>query len=81
MTMSRKVLASIENDDRSHCVDVFMRDDGSYGYEEFRAEADGAARWQPLGRHPGRVFDSGAAALEEAKRRIAWLPASERWRW
>ena len=49
--MNRKVLASIEHLDGSHCMDIFVRDDGTFGFEEFRGEADGAGRWQSLGKH------------------------------
>ena len=79
--MSRKVLASIESLDGSHCVDVFIREDATFGFEEFRGESDGTARWQSLGRHQSLTFASGEAALAEAKRRIGWLPDSASWRW
>lgn len=36
--MNRKVLASIENFDCSHCVDILVRDDRTFGFEEFRGE-------------------------------------------
>ena len=38
-----KVLASFESADGSHCVDVFIRKDGSFGFEEYRGESDAAA--------------------------------------
>ena len=41
--MGRKVLDSFDSPDRSHCVDVFIRDNGTFGFEEFRGESDGAA--------------------------------------
>jgi hypothetical protein len=75
------VLISIESPDASHCVDIFVRADGTFGFEEFRGESDGAARWQSLGRYQSLTFASGPAALSEAKLRIQWLPASESWRW
>ncbi len=75
------MLASFETDDGSHCLDVFMREDGSFGIEEFRAESDGTARWQSLGRHGSLVFASGAEALAAAKGHVPWLDRSETWRW
>lgn len=65
--MNRNVLASIESSDGSHCVDIFVRDDGTFGYEEFRGESDGAGRWQSLGEHQSLVFGSGEEALTDAK--------------
>ena len=79
--MRNLVLASIESSDGSHCVDVFRRQDGSFGFEEFRGESDGAARWQSLGKYQSLVFETGEAALAEAKLRVSWVPSSETWRW
>ena len=31
-------LVSYENFDATRCVDIFVRDDGSYGFEEFRRD-------------------------------------------
>ena len=79
--MNWKVLASLESRDGSHCVDIFMREDGSFRFEEFRGESDGAGHWQSLGKHQLLVFASGEETLAEAKRRVQWLNASESWRW
>ena len=75
------MLASLESCDGSHCVDIFVREDGTFGFEEFRGETDGAGRWQSLGKHQSLVFASGEKTLNEAKRRIQWVSASESWRW
>ena len=36
------VVASIENPQHDRCVDVFTRPDGSFGFEEFRRDAEDA---------------------------------------
>ena len=74
--MSGKVLVSLESDDNSRCVDVFVRTDGSFGFEEFRSEFDGDGRWQPLNKHASLSSGCVEAALEEAKQRVAWLGGS-----
>jgi hypothetical protein len=79
--MSRKVLASFESDDGMLCVDIFMREDGTFGFEEFREEQDGGTRWQPLGRFAMLAFPSGEAALSAAQTQVQWLCKSEIWRW
>ena len=65
----------------AHGVDIFSREDSSFGFEEFRGETDGAARWQSLDRHGALVFASGQEALSAAQERVAWLDKSESWRW
>lgn len=79
--MSRKVLASFEDAFRSHCVDIFVRADGTFGFEEYRSEVDGSGSWQSLGRYSRLSFGSGAQALDEAQLRVAWLKTPAPWRW
>ena len=71
--MPRKVLVSLESADWLRCVDVFVRDDGSFGFEEFREEFDGGAKWQALGKYDALAFSSGEAALSSARERVRWL--------
>ena len=79
--MSKKVLASFEDAFHSHCVDIFVRADGSFGFEEFRREVDGIGSWQSLGRYSLLSFASGGQALDEAQLRVAWLENPGPWRW
>ena len=46
--MSSKVLASFEDHFGSQCVDIFIRENGTFGFEEFRSASDGDGRWQSL---------------------------------
>ena len=32
------VLASLETDDHSQCVDFFLREDGTFGFEQYRRD-------------------------------------------
>jgi len=79
--MSRKVLASFEDTFRSHCVDVFVRADGTFGFEEYRHEVDGSGSWQSLGKYSHLSFASGAQALDAAQLHVGWLEKPGPWRW
>jgi hypothetical protein len=68
------VLDSIENPQHDRCVDVFTRLDGSFGFEEFRRDPEDAGTWTPISYFSGLRFASKREALEEAARRVAWLP-------
>ena len=57
--MRNTVLASIETEDGSQCVDFFLREDGTFGFEQYRGEYDGATRWQSLGKYAQLSFSSG----------------------
>jgi hypothetical protein len=79
--MSNKVLASLESEDGSQCVDFFLREDGTFGFEQFREEYDGSSRWQSLSKYSQLSFASGHQALDAAKQHVSWLGRSEVWRW
>ena len=70
--MAAKVLNSIQNDAGDHCVDVFQREDGSFGFEEYRRDAEDA-RWFSLQRYAGSTFASAESALAKARAVVPWL--------
>jgi hypothetical protein len=67
------VFASIENFEHDRCVDLFLRPDGSYGFEEFRRDAEDRGEWTPVWYYSGLTFPSQAAALAAAARSVMWL--------
>jgi hypothetical protein len=71
--MGSKVLASLENSYGDYCIDIFVRDDGTFGFEECRSDPEDNGIWHPLHRYSGQVFKSEADALARAKSCVAWL--------
>jgi hypothetical protein len=73
MAHAHVVLASINNEDGSLCVDLFRRRDGTTGFEEFRRDVEDARGWFPVGGHAAAVFDDEATALAAAREAVPWL--------
>jgi hypothetical protein len=67
------VIESIENPQHDRCVDLFMRPDGSFGFEEFRRDAEDAGAWTPISYFCDVRRASKDDALAEAARQVAWL--------
>jgi len=67
------VMESIENAQYDRCVDVFMRQDGRFGFEEFRRDTEDAGAWTPVSYFSGQRYASKGEALAEVTRRVAWL--------
>jgi hypothetical protein len=67
------VMDSIENHQHDRCVDIFTRPDGSFGFEEFRRDAEDAGAWTPVSYFCGLRHASKGEALADAVRRVAWL--------
>ena len=73
MHASLKVLNSLENYAGDHCVDIFVRTDGTFGFEEYRRDPEDASGWFSLHRYSRQVFSTAENALAEAKSRVAWI--------
>ncbi len=73
MAHTNKVTRSIETQDGGRCIDLFRRPGGSFGFEEYRRDPEDASGWFAIGFHGEATFPTEAAALAEARRRVAWL--------
>lgn len=73
MAHINKVMKSINAYDDSTCVDIFMRPDGSFGFEEYRRDIEDARGWFPIGYYSTQVFETAEEALIDAKASIRWL--------
>ncbi|NNE21638.1 MAG: hypothetical protein HKN11_03425 [Rhizobiales bacterium] len=73
MTARNRVLKSINFAGEDRCVDVFVRADGTFGFEEYRRDVEDGRGWFAVGFFDGLVFGSEKAALAEAGSRVSWL--------
>jgi len=74
--MKNRVLRSLENASTDRCVDVFVRPDGSFGFEEFRRDSEDCGRWQCLNAYALHTFASEEQAVAAARRYVPWLVRS-----
>jgi len=68
-----RVLRSLEEGSGQRCVDLFVRPDGTFGFEEYRRDHEDRRGWFPVQRYSAQVFNSEEQALSEARRSVAWL--------
>ena len=71
-----KVMESFENDLEDRCVDFFVRDDGTFGFEEYRRDHEEGGKWNKVGQFSEIRFSSLEAAKASAKYLVLWLPSS-----
>jgi len=71
--LKNKVLKSVENEHGDRCVDIFLRPDGTFGFEECRRDPEDGGRWYPLHRYGSQVFRSEEDALAQARNYVEWL--------
>ena len=75
MAHRNRVLQSIETDDGGRCVDLFVRADGTFGFEEYRRDSEDGLGWFPIGGYASVVFVTPSAARTAALAAITWLTA------
>jgi hypothetical protein len=72
---SWSVLASPSTPAVDRCVDIFVRPDGTYGFEEFRRDPEDMGAWTPITYYSSREFETESDALSAARAVVLWLPA------
>jgi len=66
------VVISIENSDHDRCLDLFLRPDGTYGFEEFRRDMEDRGEWTPASYYSDSIYPTAASALRVASQSIVW---------
>ncbi|MDG1531396.1 MAG: hypothetical protein P8Q99_08575 [Paracoccaceae bacterium] len=73
MAHQKKVMRSVNLFGDNVCVDVFMRPDGSFGFDEFRRDPEDTRGWYSIGHYGTQTFDSEQSALKAAIQTVDWL--------
>ncbi|HLY72824.1 MAG TPA: hypothetical protein VKU80_01795 [Planctomycetota bacterium] len=70
--MSQTIVEMIYSPERNARVQVFHRDNGTFGFEEERFQKEEQC-WIPFGRYSESIIDSLESAIREATGRVSWL--------
>ena len=70
--MADRVVDSIENLEKDHCVDIFVCDDGSFGFEEWRRVPEDPGNWSRARYYAAAVHASPDAARADARLKVEW---------
>lgn len=70
-----KVTDSVEAPGGERCVDVFVRPDETWGFEEYRRDAEDGSGWFQIGFHVDRRFANRNEACQAAFLSVTWLSA------
>ena len=67
------VVRSINNTDVSLCVDIFQREDNTFGFEEYRRDLETNEGWYKVGFFGDIIFSSEEEAYNNACKSVVWL--------
>ena len=73
--MDTRVVASFNSPTGDRCVDIFLRDDGTFGFEEYRRDPEDMRGWFALNCYSTQVFATDRDALAQAKAKVPWMTA------
>ncbi len=72
---SWSVLASPSTPTVDRCVDIFVRPEGTFGFEEFRRDPEDMGAWTPVTYSSTGEYGTQADAMAAARDAVSWLPA------
>ena len=67
------VINSINNDDNNLCIDFFIRNNNTFGYQEYRKDPENTSEWYRIGNYDYKVFSNKDDAYNDAKKTIVWF--------
>ena len=67
------VLASPSTWEVDRCVDIFVRPNGTFGFEEFRRDPEDMGAWTPVAYFSVREYESESEAMAAARKKVRWL--------
>jgi hypothetical protein len=68
-----RVLSSPSTPAVDRCVDIFVRPNGTFGFEEFRRDPEDMGAWTPIAYYSTREFESENEAVAVARDKVPWL--------
>ncbi len=74
--MTQATVKTYFSGDRRRKVEIFRRDDGTFGFEEWKYGHEEQS-WYPSGYYSYAIIDDLEHAIAEARGRVAWLACDE----
>ena len=67
------VIFSVNNDEGNLCLDIFIRENKTFGFEEFRKDPENINGWYKIGNYADKIYFNQKEAYENAVKKIRWL--------
>ena len=71
------VVRSINNFDKTRCVDIFKRENNTFGYQEYRRDLETNEGWYRVGFMEDKIFTHQEDAYKHAYESVGWLNAEK----
>ena len=69
----KTVINSINNNEGNLCVDIFKRNNQTFGFEEYRRDPEDNTGWFAIGHHAHIIFTDIDSAKNAAIQQVDWL--------
>ena len=71
------VIFSVNNDEGNLCLDIFIRKNKTFGFEEFRKDPENTNGWYKIGNYGDKIHFNQKEAYENACKKIMWLKSKK----
>ena len=72
--MKKKIVVrSINNSDQSLCIDIFKRNDNTFGFEEYRRDKETYEGWYKVNIYEHNIYLTEKEAFTNAFKYVHWL--------
>ncbi len=72
--MKKKIVVrSINNSDQSLCIDIFKRNDNTFGFEEYRRDKETNEGWYKVNLFEYKIYSTEKEAFINACKYVHWL--------
>ena len=67
------VILSFNNDEGNLCLDIFIRENDTFGFEEYRKDPENIDGWYKVGNYSDKIYKNQKEAYKNACKNILWL--------
>ena len=67
------VILSVNNDEGNLCVDIFIRKNKTFGFEEYRKDPENIDGWYKVGNYSDKIYSNQKEAFKDACEYIMWF--------
>ncbi len=67
------VILSVNNDEGNLCLDIFIRENNTFSFEEYRKDPENVDGWYKVENYSNKIYKNQKEAYKDARKYIMWF--------
>ena len=72
------VILSVNNDEGNLCLDIFIRENNTYGFEEYRKDPENVDGWYKVGNYSNKIYNYNRSKVIIQNAKVCLIDQKER---